>query len=251
MVINPTKTHKSSIKRFSTLEEDYNKIHNNKYDYSRAVYNGDSEKIAIICPVHGEFEQRAGEHLRYGCRQCSVEFRSKQLALCKDEVIDRCKNKHGEKFDYSEIVYTNNSNPLKIKCIAHNHIFYQTYGEHIKSKYACPICRSSATSHDRYKNKPTILYIVKINNLYKVGITQSGINARFNKELKEGIVIEILYEKVFDDGLEAYSREQEILLWTAEFSVDMVDSPLINGGYTELRYINLYEYLQKFDWFEI
>ncbi len=191
MVINPTKTHKSSIKRFSTLEEDYNKIHNNKYDYSRAVYNGDSEKITIICPVHGEFEQRAGEHLRYGCRQCSVEFRSKQLALCKDEVIDR------------------------------------------------------------YKNKPTILYIVKINNLYKVGITQSGINARFNKELKEGIVIEILYEKVFDDGLEAYSREQEILLCTAEFSVDMVDSPLINGGYTELRYINLYEYLQKFDWFEI
>ena len=251
MIINPYKTHKSATNRFKTLEEEYNKIHNNKYDYSKTVYNGDSEKITITCPKHGDFEQRAGEHLHYGCRHCAVEYRSQNLSLGNDEAVDRCKNKHGDKFDYSNVVYKNSSTLLKIKCIIHNHTFYQTYSEHIKSKYACPICISDANSYDKYKNKPTTLYIIKINDLYKVGVTQSGINARYSKELKEGIIIETLYEKVFEDGLEAYSREQEILQDTIEFVVDRMNSPLVNGGYTELRYINLYEYSQKLDWFEI
>ena len=37
-----------------------NLIHNNKYDYSKAVYTGDKSKVCIICPIHGEFMQTFG-----------------------------------------------------------------------------------------------------------------------------------------------------------------------------------------------
>lgn len=47
------------------------KIHGNKYDYSKTVYIGCKNKIKIICPKHGEFEQQALVHLQgCGCKKC-------------------------------------------------------------------------------------------------------------------------------------------------------------------------------------
>ena len=46
-------------------------VHGDKYDYSKTDYKGNSEKVCIICPEHGEFWQRAGNHLKgFGCVQC-------------------------------------------------------------------------------------------------------------------------------------------------------------------------------------
>jgi len=49
------------------------KIHNNRYDYSRAEYTYARNKIIIICPKHGEFRQTASSHLSQsaGCPKCS------------------------------------------------------------------------------------------------------------------------------------------------------------------------------------
>lgn len=44
------------------------------YDYSKSVYTGNDNKIIIICPIHGEFSQRAGDHKRgSGCNKCGKE----------------------------------------------------------------------------------------------------------------------------------------------------------------------------------
>ena len=46
-------------------------VHGDKYDYSKAEYKGNSEEICIICPEHGEFWQRASNHLKgFGCKKC-------------------------------------------------------------------------------------------------------------------------------------------------------------------------------------
>jgi len=46
-------------------------VHKNKYDYSLVVYKNTGHKITIICPNHGPFEQRAGDHMTgNGCNQC-------------------------------------------------------------------------------------------------------------------------------------------------------------------------------------
>jgi hypothetical protein len=60
---------------YSPTNEEYIKealiVHNNKYDLSRVIYQGTWEFITIICPHHGEFDQRAGYHIRgSGCPRC-------------------------------------------------------------------------------------------------------------------------------------------------------------------------------------
>jgi len=51
-----------------------NKIHNNKYDYSKSVLGGFKNNITIVCPIHGEFTQRAYSHLEgRGCFRCGCE----------------------------------------------------------------------------------------------------------------------------------------------------------------------------------
>lgn len=48
-----------------------NNIYNFKYDYSYVVYSNLNEKIKIICPIHGIFEQKAHHHLAgHSCPTC-------------------------------------------------------------------------------------------------------------------------------------------------------------------------------------
>jgi hypothetical protein len=47
------------------------KIHRDKYDYSKVIFRGARTPIQIICPIHGEFTQFPGPHLRgQGCPVC-------------------------------------------------------------------------------------------------------------------------------------------------------------------------------------
>lgn len=47
-------------------------VHNNKFVYSDVVYNSVNDKVKIICPSHGSFEQILNDHRRgkNGCVQC-------------------------------------------------------------------------------------------------------------------------------------------------------------------------------------
>ena len=48
-------------------------VHENKYDYSLTNYTHNRNKVIIICPKHGEFEQLAKSHLAgNGCPTCSL-----------------------------------------------------------------------------------------------------------------------------------------------------------------------------------
>lgn len=48
-------------------------IHNGLYDYSQVKYSNIQEKVTIICPKHGKFEQRPVVHLLgCGCPKCSL-----------------------------------------------------------------------------------------------------------------------------------------------------------------------------------
>lgn len=50
-------------------------VHGNKYDYSKTVYTGASNKVEIICPQHGSFYQKATHHIsKVGCPHCASEI---------------------------------------------------------------------------------------------------------------------------------------------------------------------------------
>ena len=63
-----------------------NKIHGNKYDYSKSVYNGYHTKLHIICPIHGEFWQTPSHHLKgCGCELCAESKIEKKVKFVLDE----------------------------------------------------------------------------------------------------------------------------------------------------------------------
>lgn len=58
-----------------------NNVHNNKYDYSKVDYKNNSTKICIICPEHGEFQQRPNRHLcGDGCPKCKESKLEREVA---------------------------------------------------------------------------------------------------------------------------------------------------------------------------
>lgn len=65
-------------------------IHGEKYDYSKAEYKGNTEKVCIICPEHGEFWQRASNHLKgVGCPKCGLVISSsKQKIWTREKCYD-------------------------------------------------------------------------------------------------------------------------------------------------------------------
>ena len=56
-----------------------------------------------------------------------------------EQIIDDFKNKHGDKFDYSRVVYVNIDTPVEIICPKHG-MFKQTPYTHTKSNHGCPKC---------------------------------------------------------------------------------------------------------------
>lgn len=57
---------------FNEFKERANAIHNGKYTYIEDSYTSISEKVKIICPIHGEFEQMGTNHvvMGQGCPKC-------------------------------------------------------------------------------------------------------------------------------------------------------------------------------------
>ena len=68
-------------------------VHGDKYDYSKAEYKGNTEKICIICQEHGEFWQRANNHLKgVGCPKCGIIISSsKQRVWTKERCYELAK----------------------------------------------------------------------------------------------------------------------------------------------------------------
>jgi hypothetical protein len=120
--------------------EKVKEIHNNKYSYSMVKYKSTKDKIIILCPIHGEFNQRCENHLRgQGCPKCG-----RKKNLTNEEFIIKAKKKHGDKYDYSLSEYFDNKNKIKIKCDIHG-VFEQTPRSHLEGD-GCVKCRSPLIS---------------------------------------------------------------------------------------------------------
>jgi hypothetical protein len=62
----------------NTFIEKANKVHGNKYDYSKVDYVKSNEKVIIICKIHGEFKQLSNNHLQgQNCQKCIQNAYSK------------------------------------------------------------------------------------------------------------------------------------------------------------------------------
>ena len=128
-------------------------IHGNKYDYSATVYENCRKKVIIICPEHGPFDIWPMDHLRgVGCSRCfDIYKRGKnRQKASKEKFIEKARKIHGDKYDYSKVVYENNKKEVCIICPEHGE-FWQTPRNHIHNAAGCPICRESKLEKETRK----------------------------------------------------------------------------------------------------
>ncbi|MGF1690141.1 hypothetical protein [Photobacterium kagoshimensis] len=125
---------KQTIKEFVIKAK---KVHEDKYDYSKFVYRGSLEKSIIICPHHGEFEQRPNSHLSgKGCPGCS-----RSTPLTQEQFIERAYAIHHGKYFYDRFVYAGALTKATITCPLHGP-FEQRPDTHLRGA-GCPACAKS------------------------------------------------------------------------------------------------------------
>ena len=110
--------------------------HSNFFDYSLVTYRGSLEKVSIICPQHGIFEQRANSHLEgAGCPNCS-----KRRKKTTEEYLQLFSKVHNNKYDYQGISHIPDSKvALPIKCPVHG-VFHQSANTH-QQGHGCQKCQ--------------------------------------------------------------------------------------------------------------
>ena len=129
------------VEKCSDLSQPVNSKHAG-LDYSkpetRAAWNGSKSKIPIWCTIHQEFFiQQAANHMNgQGCPPCGFALRADKKRKA-DPVAD-FRAVHGDRYDYSRMVYSNSGTKIEIGCAIHG-FFWQKPNAHLRGD-GCPSC---------------------------------------------------------------------------------------------------------------
>lgn len=156
---------RKGARRFSAKQmlAKFKAVHGDKYDYSKAVYTGQSNPVTIICPEHGEFQQKPEFHWSgSGCSKCFNAYRrGAKQRYTMEEFKERLQHKFEGNFEVVSPRYVNTKTTLEVLCKAHNAIV-QAKPEYLLNSYnPCPQCNHMKSKGEEevaaYLNKLTAI----------------------------------------------------------------------------------------------
>lgn len=114
---------KDAIKTHGTL----------KYNYSEVEYKNSDTKVKIFCNTCKEyFYQHPISHIKgCGCPNC---LSHKNTAYTTEEFIEKAREVHGSRFDYSKVAYVNSTTPVIIVDPETGESFSQAPHNHLSGK---------------------------------------------------------------------------------------------------------------------
>ena len=119
-----------------------NEVHEGKYNYTKVKYENNRTKVCIICPEHDEFWQTPADHTNgQGCPKCKGDKNSEIKTLTKEEWIKKVREKHGDKYDYSNVNYVGSHTKVCIICPEHGEFYQKPF--HHTNGHGCPKCNLS------------------------------------------------------------------------------------------------------------
>lgn len=142
-----------------------NKIHKNKYDYSKIKkYLRNSQKHEIKCKLHGTFLMSFHNHIdqKQGCPKCGQLKAIKSRTDTMQEVVKKFIQIHGNKYIYSKINYKNTNSKVEIICKKHGS-FFQRPNDHIQG-HGCIKCMYEENSTKFKLKKNELKKILSIRN---------------------------------------------------------------------------------------
>lgn len=109
-------------------------VHKGRYDYSKVDWKGATKAVCIICPVHGEFQQIARNHMQgNGCQKCFATPKSNTM-----EFIRKAQAIYGDRYDYGKVEYKGNKEKVCIICPEHGE-WWMSPNNHLRG-HRCPVC---------------------------------------------------------------------------------------------------------------
>lgn len=102
-------------------------------DTSKTQFTATRDKVTLTCPIHGDYTVISSELLRKvskkamgltvePCPKCGKAL-SGNKSVTQESVVDEIRRIHGDKYDYSKIVYITNKIPVEVVCHTHGSFF--------------------------------------------------------------------------------------------------------------------------------
>ena len=139
--------------------EQFRETHGDRYDYSEFIYRGNKVHSIIICSEHGPFEQVPHAHRSgQGCPKCGILKIADKRRLSNEEILQKFREVHGDRYDYSRVEYSGNS--IKVTIVCHEHgAFEQSPGNHAHNSrpQGCPKCGRMLLSEKSKLNPEQVL----------------------------------------------------------------------------------------------
>lgn len=155
-------------KREDFIKRSKEKHGNLNYDYSHVIFINGKTPVILECPLHGQFSIQPQHHLQKSiCPECAKI--SRKLAMDKynktkrdslGEVIQDFSNVHGNKYDYSKVVYTTAREKVIIICKEHGE--FEQLSHHHKAGRGCPKCGNAIINVNNGKQYSQEQFISKV-----------------------------------------------------------------------------------------
>lgn len=131
-------------------------IHHGKYSYQKTKYVNMRTNITVTCPLHGDFNVLASNHVKVlrrldishlsptGCPECGkahVISRNIKGRKTTDQFVSEAEEVHEHRYLYHKVNYTTNYNKVEIICERHGSFFQQPVN-HLRGT-GCPRCKNS------------------------------------------------------------------------------------------------------------
>lgn len=185
-------------------------IYGDRYDYSKVEYKNRDHRVTIICPIHGEFQVYAREHLDgKGCPKCEKG----------EKFLAKLHEKFGDKFGLEQFVYESSTTPVTLICPTHG-AFSRLPNQILSYTYGCPECANDVKeeSHAAAEAK-------KAAEPFKRGVATPKKMAEFREkyqEMTDEIITSVVsetYPNIFVNNLEVATEiVRELIRRREEYS---------------------------------
>lgn len=112
---------------------------NKPFSFDKVVYIGARDYVTLTCNLHGDWRAMATNLQQgKGCRGCRTDKVADARRKDKEHFEQKSKKIHGDTYDYSDVVYVNNTKNVAIKCKEHGVFFQQPIAHYAGS--GCTKC---------------------------------------------------------------------------------------------------------------
>lgn len=223
-------------------------IYGDRYDYSKVDYKNKEHRVTIVCPVHGDFQVYAREHLDgKGCPKCEKG----------EKFLLKLKEKFGDQFGLDEFVYESSTAPVTLVCPTHG-AFSRLPHQILNSSLGCPECANDIV---RQKQEAAQIAAKKAMEGKRLTATKGAIET-FRKEHPNftddylASCVESTYPQLYEDNLEValeivkelYRRQEE---WTDASFISLLQEmtegrKLVRFGIEERKHARVWAKVNPF-----